>query len=94
MWLLPGQGCEQPGKQIDVGDTLEGLLEYLERCHLYGHVLEDSDLWGSDQLGVQVARLGRAWLYLGRGHLGKSGVRLLMFEFSLASCVPPKALRP
>lgn len=49
MWLLPGQGCEQPGKQIDVGDTLEGLLEYLERCHLYGHVLEDSDLWGSDQ---------------------------------------------
>lgn len=49
MWLLPGQGCEQPGKQIDLGDTLEGQLEDLERCHLYGYVLEDYDLWGSSQ---------------------------------------------
>lgn len=49
VWLLPGQGCEQPGKQIDLGDTLEGRLEDLERCHLYGYVLEDYDLWGSSQ---------------------------------------------
>lgn len=44
VWLFPGQGCEQLGKQIDLGDTLEGRLEDLERCHLYGYVLEDSDL--------------------------------------------------
>ena len=30
MWLLPGQGSEQPGKQIDLGDPLEGRLEDLE----------------------------------------------------------------